>query len=573
MQATLQDVLKDDPGARLITLSCGHIFTVDTLDGHVDLTTCYTQRDGVWVGLRTPVGYQQRKACPACRGSITSPRYSRVTKRALLDLQEQVAAKHLKASLEVHQETIRALDAEKTALDVKNLLSNVVPAAPGHFDVKRMVNELATFKPTTVHCVDTNAFRCVKKNMFGVPGALGDAWRKAVSVHLSVHDALAKMVNSHRMPHNLAYESAVTSIYWQELDMTRLATGSTTHDLTQAALMEARRRVGAPPPGGQAACGADALCLVVEVRLDMYRVAVMFANNLWNGDGIIRDIDSERRKKQLNACRKAAASFQRLANGILLSCKRDVDLIVALAQKEELSLSALKAQFMAVNVSHELVHCKTMFSLRVAESAGVDRAAQRAKAAAELKAHSEAERERSSRTFDKVVSLLDVQQKDNAKYREEAVKVREAARKILATWAQFEARMGGDAWFEEVTYDEKASIMRAVLEKSFSERACSNLVDGRHWRADVSVSQRPPIQYRQRECYTKPMADHSVAWRCWKPSVPSAELLSGEEATSCGQTTGAMTSSRRLAAHRAPSRTPGWRTSPAAAEGGVSRAM
>lgn len=75
----------------LITLECGHVFTVETLDGICELERYYTRHNGRWQDLAPPPqGLQKRPVCPMCRGPINSHRYGRVFKRADLDCSEMV---------------------------------------------------------------------------------------------------------------------------------------------------------------------------------------------------------------------------------------------------------------------------------------------------------------------------------------------------------------------------------------------------------------------------------------------------------------------------------------------------
>ncbi|KAG8873423.1 hypothetical protein FRB97_006741, partial [Tulasnella sp. 331] len=70
----------------LITLDCGHVFTVEKLDGICELARYYTKHDGRWQDLATPPqGSQKLPICPTCRGPINSRRYGRVFKKAELD--------------------------------------------------------------------------------------------------------------------------------------------------------------------------------------------------------------------------------------------------------------------------------------------------------------------------------------------------------------------------------------------------------------------------------------------------------------------------------------------------------
>lgn len=72
-------------------LPCGHIFTVESLDGVMAMSDYY-DLDGTngmpvaLIGKSKAFSYQEVKACPDCRSSLRLvPRYGRITRRALLD--------------------------------------------------------------------------------------------------------------------------------------------------------------------------------------------------------------------------------------------------------------------------------------------------------------------------------------------------------------------------------------------------------------------------------------------------------------------------------------------------------
>ena len=117
MQRKLHEV---DPSAGtlnelLITLKCGHCFTVETLDGHCELSQFYEQdHDANWVAPQIPTtttGFRDPPSCPACRSPITARRYSRAVKRAELDVVERNVAGYMSRRLV-------ALDQELVVLDV-----------------------------------------------------------------------------------------------------------------------------------------------------------------------------------------------------------------------------------------------------------------------------------------------------------------------------------------------------------------------------------------------------------------------------------------------------------------------
>ncbi|EME78551.1 uncharacterized protein MYCFIDRAFT_37116 [Pseudocercospora fijiensis CIRAD86] len=79
--------------APCLFLPCGHIFTMETLDGQMEMSTHYnTELSGdfeVPTSLKgdiLPLSYEKIKTCPDCRGSLRSvARYGRIVRRSLLD--------------------------------------------------------------------------------------------------------------------------------------------------------------------------------------------------------------------------------------------------------------------------------------------------------------------------------------------------------------------------------------------------------------------------------------------------------------------------------------------------------
>jgi hypothetical protein len=78
---------------------CGHVFTIDSLDGTMEMYSYYEVNPltGEFAGLKKsaePFSEDEAKACPECRGSLIGiARYGRIVRRALLD----ESAKKLKA--------------------------------------------------------------------------------------------------------------------------------------------------------------------------------------------------------------------------------------------------------------------------------------------------------------------------------------------------------------------------------------------------------------------------------------------------------------------------------------------
>ena len=88
LSSTFEEVdLNEDP---CIVPSCGHILTLESMDGHMSMSDFYTTNgEGSIVDLKNsaePFSASGMKSCPTCRGPIRNiNRYSRIVRRALID--------------------------------------------------------------------------------------------------------------------------------------------------------------------------------------------------------------------------------------------------------------------------------------------------------------------------------------------------------------------------------------------------------------------------------------------------------------------------------------------------------
>ena len=86
--STFEEVdLNKDP---CIIPPCGHILTLESIDGHMSMSDFYTMNNkGSIVDLKNsaePFSASEMKSCPTCRGPLRNlNRYSRIVRRALID--------------------------------------------------------------------------------------------------------------------------------------------------------------------------------------------------------------------------------------------------------------------------------------------------------------------------------------------------------------------------------------------------------------------------------------------------------------------------------------------------------
>ena len=88
LSSTFEEIdLDENP---CIMPSCGHILTLESMDGHMSMSDFYTTNgEGSIVDLKNsaePFSVSGMKSCPTCRGPLRSlNRYSRIVRRALID--------------------------------------------------------------------------------------------------------------------------------------------------------------------------------------------------------------------------------------------------------------------------------------------------------------------------------------------------------------------------------------------------------------------------------------------------------------------------------------------------------
>ncbi|RIA99944.1 hypothetical protein C2G38_2130706, partial [Gigaspora rosea] len=77
---------------RMIVLSCGHVYTADSLDHLMEMNEYYEKdSNDQWIGLKTITSQpSDPKSCPQCRAPIKNIcRYGRAIKKNVLDIQSK----------------------------------------------------------------------------------------------------------------------------------------------------------------------------------------------------------------------------------------------------------------------------------------------------------------------------------------------------------------------------------------------------------------------------------------------------------------------------------------------------
>ncbi|KAL1409923.1 hypothetical protein Q8F55_003922 [Vanrija albida] len=440
MQATLADVIKDEPDALLVTLECGHVFTLETLDGAVGLTDYYDTDGMRWTGLKTPSGFQNRPTCPSCRGPITSPRYNRLKGQvdrltARLDRLGHAAAEELVAR-DLSEIAVPTLD--KPNLSAFNALS---------VKGKKYKNKAA--RP--------------KGNAFGLTGALADAWRTAANPYLDIYRTLSNLINSKRMPHRDAYESAVATVFRAEHALGLQSAVAAHRDPSSAALTTARRRLGAPPPAAQTRFQIESIHLSIKVRLEMVKIANKAsealadrANKALLERAMETDKGKAKAKGQAERARRAGLAFTMLGTGLLASATRDAQLALNLASARQLARLEMSSLVVYLDTHRHKRSYEVEWRLRQAPSA------QRAQAATALRQESKAEMDKLAADIDAALAEAPPQLAEYAQ-----TKIRPAVNALLEEWKNMTAGIGQDGFYQAVSAEGKLSIIKAMMEENW----------------------------------------------------------------------------------------------------------
>jgi hypothetical protein len=269
------DTTSDDVAEKLITLECGHIFTVETLDGHCSMSEYYEidPMTGRYLEMKAPpIKYQTPPTCPTCRGPITSPRYGRVTKRANLDILEQNVASNMSRRLERHGPSLEAiaacLEASETA--AKAIKNGDDFASEDEFTQICVRPKELFGKPDEP--LPVRMLRELKA-CHGFSKKEADEWKKIVRNINQAYDAITDVASA-RSAHVKAYEAAMTTLFKLEMEAVALdpskLDGKTQYEVAFEAV---NAKIGQPPHKADRKYHIEAFLLSIELRLMLAQIA------------------------------------------------------------------------------------------------------------------------------------------------------------------------------------------------------------------------------------------------------------------------------------------------------------
>lgn len=346
MQSSLSDVDLDGEGldSRLITLKCGHVFTVETLDGICELDSYYKKQDERWLQLApAPKGLQKPPLCPLCRVPITSKRYGRMLKRVDLDMAEQKVANKCRSTLRDVNEKVSTFNVGDHAVqqierELRELPRDAFTIPDADPTSSTAAVDCEIIPKSEAHPVSSSRFGSRIKDRHQLPEALVTAWRNAAYGVLRAYDQ-ACVVASTNSAHVRTWEAAVATLHHRYVaEPHRLEGVSPFFSVEEAALAKAKKDSGAPStPKADQRFRVEGCWMTIQIRFLLIQVA--------------QGISEQLRKKGFDTL--ARTRWADFIAYILSSIRRDAQLTLEVAEKARSHRQVIKTAVLMMEAEYQ----------------------------------------------------------------------------------------------------------------------------------------------------------------------------------------------------------------------------
>lgn len=446
LNRTLADIVVEDdiPDNLLITLpNCGHIFTVETLDGVCSIQDFYTRGESGWIGLRAPQNSsgERRKppVCPTCRTGITSPRYGRVFKSADLDILENNVISRMSRQLSFIQRSLSGINKDEVERQLMDALTNVesVSSVPcpksvlkdGRRAREKILTEIRSSPLPSKYLVPT-------ETLFPISPAVASIWKKATQSLIQIYGQATRVADT-RSAHLRAWQSAFSFLYQQELKLAVADPGRAPRQPKEHAMRMARMNVGQPQPRGDKRFLVEAIWATLQIRFYLADLA-----RLWlEGTGRKRDYSPQQQQM-----------WAYYALFILDSCTKDVEIALDIAEESEGRRQMTKTMVFLMRADFE----RFRLNLEIVRQSGT----------------LEKERSRLADSALEKKEIADQHIRDVYKAHctrlpqdgEEWIKTHflEIATTIRDEWANIEKSIRAETFYQPVSLEEKIAIVKAL---------------------------------------------------------------------------------------------------------------
>ena len=348
------DVESESLDELIITLpNCGHVFTVETLDGHCGLQDYYRRDgpDGKWLGLEAPPpGVKSPPACPTCRAAITAPRYGRAFKRADLDILENNVAFYMAKALAAVRTALDGIS-KPTMTDAVKDVGTKISTAPINVSTKELkalqaaqtaVLRAARKTPMTLREIDP-----LNTDLHMLPGDEARAWKRAVLQLFSAYKNAAGVAQI-RSAHSHAWEASFAYLYQREMDDIFANPTAAPRHPTEYAMRIARMKVGQPPPRADKRFLVEAIWTTINIRLALADMLVVWLETI---------SESQRGPSARPGGRPYPSANRRIwatyASFLLRSCAADAALALQITRESESHRQEASTVLLALRIDME----------------------------------------------------------------------------------------------------------------------------------------------------------------------------------------------------------------------------
>ncbi|KAJ2931227.1 hypothetical protein H1R20_g5802, partial [Candolleomyces eurysporus] len=259
----------------IITLpNCRHFFTVETLDGVCSMNDWYEYDEtaGKWTGIRVPTTAERHPpACPNCRASITSPRYSRVFKAADLDILEKNVIAKMTQGLGGLQRDLDALE----GLNIGNAITQQLLQLPSitapsvkQGQAKACIKARQAIFSDTTRSEPISPHVFTDDKLFLFSPETSQVWKAAIRPITKLLSDITR-VTKVRPAHVHAWESAFTYLYNQEIDAAAADPARAPRNPHEYAMRMAKLKLGQAHPRADRRFLIEAFWISLELRFTL----------------------------------------------------------------------------------------------------------------------------------------------------------------------------------------------------------------------------------------------------------------------------------------------------------------
>ncbi len=445
LSRTLSDVVPELGGYDDLVMtipSCGHVFTVETLDGHTAIRDFYSRdkQDTKWTGLKTPNGPVKPPSCPTCRSPITCNRYGRIIKRADLDILERNVASYMSQSLDRCLGAVQRFDKNRSTALLVDAASTVdIPAPKKKPALKKLKNaQEDVLKKTEERPALYNDILARNNKLHCIDSAVNKVWTDAVRPLFDRYRDIQKLAET-RSAHTQAWEAAFSFLYEREMETGLKDPSKMPRNPKEHAMRMATMQVGQPRPLADRRFLVEAFWVTIHIRLTMNKLA-----RAW-----LEKVDQQ--KCHIFHLLQWADYIQYL----LKTCSMDADKALAIAKNSNSYRQIIKSVLLGLRIDLETFR----FNLDMCKKFGTFKDSDKRE---ELREKAIGSRNACLRKVD--IAIYEHLNRTGSSQAEAAWlenSFTTTAHVIVDEWSKLEQSIWRDTFYQPVSLDEKMDILRA----------------------------------------------------------------------------------------------------------------